>query len=434
LRLNIIFNFFGRLKRSHWVKLGSTFLAGQGSIQFLNLLSGFFLLRWLSVEAYAQYSIAFGFQSTLGILVDLGLSGSIIALVGERINDKQVIASYISAAKFFRNGLLILLLPVGVIVFPLITAKHGWSLSIQMLLLGSIISSLFFQGWISFYSPPLLMQKQLRSFYQPQIFSAVLRLFFCFLLFSVSALTSWTTAWVSSLVLAINGSSYKRSSERWISSKSVDDRKARKEMLSYLSPLIPGLIFAAFQGQISLFLITYFGQTQSIAEVAALGRVSQLFLLLSSFNAIIIAPHIAKTPVENLLKNYLTVLIASCLVAVALVSIAVYFPDPLLWLIGEKYSHLRNELSWSILAASLNYVGGVMWAMHSARKWVYWWGTWFYIIILLFTQIIFFLTVDLDSVINVIYFTLASTLSVMLVHIVNAFYGFWKGPREGLRA
>jgi hypothetical protein len=48
-------------------------------------------------------------------------------------------------------------------------------------------------------------------------------------------------------------------------------------MLHYLSPIIPGIIFTAVQGQISVLLITLFGQTKSIAEVAALGRLGQLF-------------------------------------------------------------------------------------------------------------------------------------------------------------
>ncbi|WP_257237060.1 hypothetical protein, partial [Nostoc sp. 'Peltigera malacea cyanobiont' DB3992] len=47
--------------------------------------------------------MAFGFQSTFGILIDLGFSGTIIALVGDRIYDKKVVGSYIYAGKHFRN-------------------------------------------------------------------------------------------------------------------------------------------------------------------------------------------------------------------------------------------------------------------------------------------------------------------------------------------
>ncbi len=75
-----------RFKR--WLPLILGFLAGQTSVQLLNLMTGFFLLRWLSVEQYAQYSVALGFQSTLSMPIYLGFSGSITALVGERSSDK----------------------------------------------------------------------------------------------------------------------------------------------------------------------------------------------------------------------------------------------------------------------------------------------------------------------------------------------------------
>lgn len=402
----------------------TAFLAGQGSIQVLNLISGFLLLRWLSVEAYAQYSIAFGFQSTLGMLMDLGFSGSIIALVGDRITDKDVITSYVAAARYFRNWLSVLLLPIGVLVFPLITDKHGWDWITQALLLGSIISSLFFQGLTSFYSPPLLMHKQLKEFYQPQIFSAGLRLLLCFALYVTSALTAWSTAWISSVVLLINGVAYKRSAQRWLEGSLASDRKIRKEMLTYLAPLIPGLIFTAFQGQISLFLITWFGRSESIAEVAALGRVGQLFVLLSAFNGIVVGPYIAKVAASDLFKRYLQVLGISSLVSALLSVIAFYFPAPLLWIMGAKYKHLHTELGWMILATCISYIGGVMWTMNSARKWIFWWGSFLYISLLLVTQILCLQFMNLSTTINVIYFSLVTTFPVLLVHILTAIYGF----------
>jgi len=79
------------------------FLAGQGFCTGTQSCLWILLLRWLSVEAYAQYSVAFGFQNTLGVLVDLGISGSIVALVGDRGSDKEIVGT-IQSAKYFRNA------------------------------------------------------------------------------------------------------------------------------------------------------------------------------------------------------------------------------------------------------------------------------------------------------------------------------------------
>src|SRR2546429_7619042 len=77
-----------------WAGLITSFLAGQGLIQLLNVVTGFLLLRWMSVESYAQFSIAFGFQSMLQWLVDLGTVGAIVALVGNRGKEREVVGKY----------------------------------------------------------------------------------------------------------------------------------------------------------------------------------------------------------------------------------------------------------------------------------------------------------------------------------------------------
>lgn len=419
---------FSRFK--HWTTLILRFLAGQGSVQLLNLISGFFLLRLLSVEAYAQYSVAFSFQNTIGILVDLGFSGSIVALVGDRIHNKEVLGTYIRAAKHFRNRLFAVIIPLAVVAFPVFTSKQNWNWTTQLLLIASIVSSLFFQGWISYYSSPLLINQRLKEYYQPQIGAAGGRLVLCYILYLSSALFSWTTAWVNSAVIAVNGFLYRRAAKPLITEPLHSDLKVNSEMMNYLLPLIPGIVFTAFQGQISVFIITWFGQNQNIAEVAALGRISQFFVILSAFNSVIIGPYIAKVACQNLAKRYFQIVGVALAISITLCTISFLFPQPLMWVLGSKYQHLQVEIGWMVSGACLSYVGGVMWTMHSARRWVYWWGSFLYIGLLLATQIICVAVMDLSTTLNVIYFSLITTGAVMVVHISNAIYGFFYGIRR----
>ena len=66
-------------------------LSAQTLAQVLTLLSGFLLLRWLSVEEDAQYTITFGFIATLSGLVDLGIAAAVMPLVGDRARDARVV-------------------------------------------------------------------------------------------------------------------------------------------------------------------------------------------------------------------------------------------------------------------------------------------------------------------------------------------------------
>lgn len=413
---------FDRSKK--WIILISSFLAGQGSVQVLNLITGFLLLRWLSVEAYAQYSVAFGFQSTLGLLVDLGFSGSIIALVGDRGADKEVVGKYVRSAKYFRNRLYSFIIPFAAIAFPLVTAKQGWDWNIQVLLFASIVIALFFQGWVAYYSSPLLIQQRLKQYYQPQIVGAVGRIVFCFILHIVAALTSWVAAWINSAVSVVIGFLYKQKAVFLIDEPVDRDSKSNQEMVRYLAPVIPGIIFTALQGQIAVLLITLFGQTKNIAEVAALGRLGQLFLILTASNSVIVQPYIAKVSQHQLFKRYLLMLGFAIAICVVVCAIAFLFPQPLLWVLGPKYQNLQVEVGWTVVASCLSYVGTVMWTMHAARKWTYWWYTALYIMLLLIVQTIAVAVMDLSTTLNVIYFSIITAISIIGVHIVAGIYGF----------
>jgi len=224
----------------------------------------------MSVESYAQFSVAFGFQSMLTWLVDLGAAGSIVALVGDRVDDKEVIGNYIRSAKHFRLRLLFIALPIAAIVFWAITSKHQWSGTLKVLLFSSVVATLLAQGWTLFYSTPLLISQNIGSYYKPQVLAATSRLIVCSVLKASSALFAWTMAWVGAGAMLVQGLAYRKQSRVLVVEPRKSDPASNREMLRYLAPAMPWVIFTAFQGQISLFLITWFGKTRNVAEIAAL--------------------------------------------------------------------------------------------------------------------------------------------------------------------
>jgi O-antigen/teichoic acid export membrane protein len=416
-----------------WAGLITSFLAGQGTVQLINLITGFFLLRWMSVESYAQFSIAFGFQSTLQWMVELGATHSIIALTGDRGQDKETVGRYIRSAIYFRKRLFLAIVPLAAIAFPLVTAKHHWGWHIQLLLFISIVSALFFQGFASYYSAPFLINQRIKQYYQPQIFTSIARLVVCVLLRFASLLTSWASAWTNSAVIAVNGWLYRRKASDLVSVPKQVDPTCNREMINYILPALPWLIFSAFQGQISLLLITIFGQTRNIAEIAALGRLGQLFLGLGAFNSIVIAPYIVKVARPQLARRYLQILSGAFAISIFLTAISFIFPEPLLWILGDEYQNLRVEIGWAVAMSCVGYVNTVMMTMHSARKWIYWWWGSLNIITSIIIQIVCIFLFDLSSTLNVLYFSLAATLATFVMLILGGVYGFAYGPPRRLR-
>jgi O-antigen/teichoic acid export membrane protein len=404
-------------------KLGAFFL-GQGAVQLMSLLTGFLVIRWLSVDAYAQYSVAFSFQSSVGTLVDLGFSGAIIALVGPRVEEPKVVGRYIRSVLHYRTLLFLVATPIAAAVFIWMTGRQGWSWPARAALFSSVMFSLFFQGWTSCYSAPLAMRHRFGPFYRAQFSSGALRLGAFSLLHLVSALSAAAAAWVNSLGLAVQGALYRRHCRELVDEPPQADPAANLEMRRYVAPLVPTTVFYAFESQITIFLITWFGRSQNIAEVAALGRLTQALVILMAFNGIIVNPLIARLPRRQLAAWYWLMVVGGVAVAAALWAVSIFLPGPLLWIVGKNYAHLHAEVPWAVAGWGVYYLVTLLWTMHSARKWVYWWHSGLQCAVLLAAQIGGVWLFDMSTTMGVLKFSLMAAAANLAVQAAAGVYGF----------
>ena len=396
-----------------WRRLLTQFVSGQIAVQGLNFLTGFLLLRWLSITAYAEFSVAFAFQSTLGMLIDLGFSNSIVALVGDRGGDSAVVGKYIRSARHFRNRMFALMFCVSLVAFPLVTRHQHWPPLTKLLLFGAIACSVFFQGW-GMYAAPLLIGGRVKEYYQTQTFSAAVRLLCCFALFEASALAAWTAAWVAAAALALTGLLYRQKSNQLAVEPAQSDPLFNREMVQYLLPLMPVAVFTALQGQVVLLLISCFGKTETVASVAALGRIGQLFLILGAFNSVVVEPYFAKIDSVRLGIRYLQSVTAAVGISVLIAFGGFLFPKPLLWLLGSKYQSLGGYVSWIVAIACVNYIAGALFAINSARKWRYWWYACLEIPLILAAQATALLLTHVGTIQGAIIFSLLTNIGWLL--------------------
>jgi hypothetical protein len=161
-------------------------------------------------------------------------------------------------------------------------------------------------------------------------------------------------------------------------------------------------MFYAAQGQLSTFMVAWFGQAQNIAEVAALGRLGQLFAFLSALFGMLVMPHFARVPDERFVRQYAWAVAFTLGLTAGFSAAAFAVPQPLLWLLGSRYDHLLQEVGWVVLAGAMGFAGGAIWSIHSARKWVFWGGSAFYIAGVVLVQAAFLAWVDLSSTFNVV--------------------------------
>jgi hypothetical protein len=358
-------------------------------------------------------------------LTDLGFSGSIIALAGSRGRDPEVLGGYLRSARNWRSKMQGMVLLIAAIVFPLITWTQPWGYKAKFLLFGTVVLGVLFQGW-AMYGTPLLVHRALQKYYRPQIHAAVLRLALSAGFYSMGWLSAWAAALLAALALGYTGLDYRRAARAYIREPEQSQPECNSEMLRYLTPLIPGVVFAALQGQILIGISAIFGTTRNLAEISALGRIGQLFLILGAFNAVFVQPYIAGVPHALLARRYCQILAAALGIACIIGTVGFLLPQPLLWLLGRNYAGLEREIGWVVLSACISYLGGVMWTMHAARRWIFWWGSFAYISSMILVQTVGIAFFDLTQTLGVVWLGILTSVTCLFVHLATGIYGFFR--------
>ncbi len=407
-----------------WIETLSHFAIGQVASQVIQFAGGFLLLRWMSYESYAQFGLAMGFQQVLGQLVDLGFSGSIIALVGDRVRDRAVVGNYVQAAWALRIRMMLILGPISALAFAWFARVHGWALSSSVALFLSIVAGLYYQGMASTYGPVLLMQSAMRQAFAPPVLLNGVRLFIAWILHLASALSAAALCWLSVIVSFLTGRAYAKSARPHLVIPAHVDPAITREFWRYLAPLLPGLIFYAVQGQVQVFLISMFGKSQQLAEVAALGRIGQLYLFLSAFNGAVLIPYIARVPTKFIGSRYLFVVTIATAIAAAITLVAFLLPAPFLWLLGPKYQNLQSALGLSVAASSLAYLTATLYALNNARRWVYHTTGIINISGIIALQAILICTMRLDTTRNVMLLSVITGAYPIVPFLVTALIGY----------
>jgi O-antigen/teichoic acid export membrane protein len=208
----------------------------------------------------------------------------------------------------------------------------------------------------------------------------------------------------------------------------------RKAIVRLVLPNTPNVIFYAIQGQIPQALVTLFGITVAVADVGALSRLGQIFVIFSQMNPILLEPYFARLPRNHLKANYLAAVAAISSFCLAIIALGRWVPGLFLWVLGPKYAGLHEEVLLLLIGSSIRYLSGSMFVIHSSRRFVYWWNNLSVIALTLLVQVVFLFRGNLGTVKTALIFNIVSAAASLFVNTLCAFYGFIRGPRaiEGL--
>ncbi len=150
------------------------------------------------------------------------------------------------------------------------------------------------------------------------------------------------------------------------------DIEIQQEILKMVKRILPGSIYYCLSSQITIWLISVFGNTTSIAQLGALGRLSMLLSLFSVVISTLVIPRFARLANEKkiLLKRFVQIMSILTFFLFLIVGIVYLFPKPMLWLLGSAYAGLQDELVLSIIGSCLSLMAGICFSLFTSRGWV----------------------------------------------------------------
>lgn len=365
--------------------------------QAVAMVTALAVVRSLAPEQYALYSLAGAALAITNILADSGNASSLSTVLGKAWDDPRKLQTVINTSLRAIRRNLIFSVPIAVLVF--LATTHSIASWESMLITAVLFVA---TAWLT-STQNVLQQVPLFSGRHVSRLLAILsgqwiRLTAIIILIwtgyhsSESFMLAGFLGIGISLCLLWKGfrNPYPELSDQ------IDIDFQHK--INYTTQiLIPNTLFYAFQGQISLIIISIFGQSQGVAQVAALGRVALVFGLLSSLFAIWGPVKFAKIAEPERLRYEFAIIIGSyCFPVIVTGLLLASFPQLFLMILGRNYVSLSNEVPLIIWANVLGVISGAIWSLLAARSLISY--AWAFIPISLVTQIFCITTLEVSSV------------------------------------
>lgn len=405
----------------HWIKVLSKFVSVQILVQALSLGSGIFIVRTLEQQQYAYYTIANSMLSTMNLLSDSGISIGLSAIGGKVWQDRYRFGQLINTAMRLRYFLAAISISVVTPILIWMLIRNGASIGYAVLITIVVLLGLNFQLTTGVLIVVPRLHSQISRIQNLDILSAISRLVFL----GLGYLTFWnaTIAIASgSLVSGLQRFVLGRLAGEKIDAKVSSNQEDRKFILTTIKHSLPNTIFFCIQGQLGIFLISIFGSTQNIAELGALGRIAVIFTIINSVMATIILPSFSRCQsVVILRRRYFQILGIFLLFGILIIASVYIFPEQILWIVGNKYSHLKNELFMIIFVTFISSFLGMMTSLNLAKGWVEY--SWIDIPMKLILQIFLLMNLDISTIKGVVIFSLLSQISSFLVSIMLTYRG-----------
>jgi O-antigen/teichoic acid export membrane protein len=407
----------------HRARVVGSFAVVQAIVQVVGFLSGILLIRYLDQREYAYFTIANTMQGTLNILADIGISVGLVSIGGRVWQDRNRFGQLIKTASNLRRklGAIAALVVTPILFFMLV--KNGAPLPYTFVLIALVLAGLAVQLALGVLGVVPRLLSDIRRIQTIDLVGAAARLVVLVALMFVF-LNSAVAVAVGSATLFLQYWMLRRYAARVIDFDAPENEEDRSAMQRFIRNLAANAVFFCFQGQITIFLIGFFGRDiNSVAEVGALGRLAMVFTVLTNLLTNVFGPAFARCQDPKRLRWQYAIIVGGVTVfSATLIGAALLFPGAFLFVLGGKYAHLERELVLMVGGAVMGALTGTFWTLNASKAWIA--GSWLYIPLTLATQVALIPITDFSSVRSVLTFNLLSALPNVVLNLALSYRGF----------
>lgn len=397
-----------------WGKLISITGAAQVFVQAVGFISGILVIRFLSVEEYAYYTVANTIFGTMVMLADGGISTSVLSQGGKVWGDKERLGTIVSTGldlrKKFAIGSLIVSLPI--LAFLLLQNGASWSLIFLASL--TLIPAFYAELSDSLLDIAPRLHQDIPPLQKNQVLVGAGRLL---LTVSIVFLFPFTfVALIANGLPRIYGNIRLRKIAEPYISREKPDREVKKKILASVKKILPGAIYYSFSGQITVWILSILGNTKGLAQLGALGKFGMALSLISAMVAILLIPRFARQkdlkPVLS--RLYIQIVVAVWVLLIPAICLVYFFPTYILTVLGAKYVNLELELLYIIIGSALGILCGVVVSLNMSRNWII--NPFFSIALSLISIVLGIMLFDVSELRGVLLFNIFLAIVQLAIH------------------
>lgn len=410
----------GRLRR--WSGILASFLSVQALVQGAGLAAGLLFVNFLPVEQFAFYTFASSVFVTLCFATDLGSSSALLHFFHRGRATGEPLAPYVAAIVALRRALVAVGAPIALVALVVWGAGRGEPPPVAAIVAGLVVAAAWWQIPATLGPLRLRLDDRYAESYRAEGSGAVTRLVLAAGVLALGwrqAAPAFATAVAASVVTALLARSALTKERVEPAARSM----ARRAVVRYLLPTLPGAFYFAIQGQFVVWLAATFAGTRSLAEVGALGRLGLVIGVFSSLAPIVFLPRLARLTDERLFaRRYLQFGAFLAAIAGTLLGAAALAPHAFLALLGPSYRGLDRELLLVVASAGVTLVGGYAVAVNNARSWTRWQvGA---VAFLIVCQVALATALPLGTTEGLLWFGLGSNVAGFVAQLAVALCGF----------